>query len=248
MCWSLYIFKLVFPRFGLSFVFYLTLILKADVSTSGASWLTVASLMKVLYELGIVFNSGGLLVLHSGVSQCKGRGAGTVRATSSQNKKQPKTVFTLLLNHVFARKNEFVGHTLLFCVHNTFCLLSKRVFFCPKHTKQAVKELFNSFQSQLKWCLTRFKPLNSSYFKSTARSEHISCHLYVGQHASHLHIASRRGSSYYMVKYQISTWVGCSVINAENTMKYRYRLGLLPNLRDTNLSNSLEQISNHKRC
>lgn len=127
MCWSLYIFKLVFPRFGLSFVFYLNLILKADVSTSGASWLTVASLMKVLYELGIVFNSGGLLVLHSGVSQCKGRGAGTVRATS-QNKKQPKTVFTLLLNHVFARRNEFVGHTLLFCVHNTFCLLSKVYF------------------------------------------------------------------------------------------------------------------------
>ena len=52
----------------------------------------------------------------------------------------------------------------------------------------------------------------------------------------------------YYVTYPISPRVECSVINAENTMNYRYRLGPSPNLRDTNLSNSLEQISNHKRC
>ena len=72
--------------------------------------------------------------------------------------------------------------------------------------------------------------------------------LYVGQHILHLHIASCCSMCYYTATYHISTWVGCSVINAENTMKYRYRLGPFPNLCDTNLSNSLEQISNHKRC
>lgn len=54
--------------------------------------------------------------------------------------------------------------------------------------------------------------------------------------------------SYYSITYRISACVGSSAINAENTMKHRYRLGPIPNLRGTNLSNSLEQISNHKSC
>lgn len=43
--------------------------------------------------------------------------------------------------------------------------------------------------------------------------------------------------------YPVSTCVESQVINAENTVEARYRLGPVPNLRDTNLSNSLEQIS-----
>lgn len=45
---------------------------------------------------------------------------------------------------------------------------------------------------------------------------------------------------------QITTCAGASVINAENTREHTPPHP--PNLCDTNLSNSLEQISNHKRC
>lgn len=94
---------------------------------------------------------------------------------------------------------------------------------------------------QLWWCFA----LTMTYIK--INTQHVQnmqlvTVAYVGWHILHLHTA------YYTVTYQISTYVGSSVINAENTMKHRYRLGPLPNLRDTNLSNSLEQISSHKRC
>lgn len=71
--------------------------LKAEYSISGFSMPILDNLTNLLYELGIVFNSGRLLVLLTGSSHCKKK-----RGGQSDLCVQTPHVYHVLLSHVFA--------------------------------------------------------------------------------------------------------------------------------------------------